>query len=351
VPELPSKTDSLAPGGRSRRTDALSVEVVPDDTLLALMRGTGRAMDAPPAAPQAAGPVAPAAPAGADLFVGTLLASAPVGICMLDGALRYRVWNDYLEALLGVTAADVIGLRLDEAPGLAPIGTLVEEIRKMSSDSQSSTREAEYRYPLGDRPWLRVKCTPVFEPGGSFGGVFILLERIDRERFAESSLAALRQALESVGEMVFEVDRHGHVLDANETALKSLGYERDEIKGLTLPAIDTGLARDGFEAVYDELRTRGGHHGESRFRTRHGGEFPVETVVQRVEQAGREFILLLSRDISARKQAEEALGESAERFRALFDESPVAALLLDSGFRTIGVNRSASETLGYPAED
>ena len=351
MPELPSKTDSLAPGVRSRRSDALSVEVVPDDALLALMRGTGRPAETTSVAPQAAGAVPPASPAGADLFVGTLLASAPVGICMLDGALRYRVWNDYLEALLGVAAADVIGLRLDDAPGLAPIGALVEEIRRMPSDSRASTREAEYRYPLGDRPWLRVKCTPVFEPGGAFGGVFILLERIDRERFAESSLAALRQALESVGEMVFEVDRHGHVLDANETALKSLGYERDEIKGLKLSAIDVGLARDGFEVVYDELRTRGGHHGESRFRTRHGAEFPVETVVQRVEQAGREFILLLSRDISARKRAEEALGESAERFRALFDESPVAALLLDSGFRTIGVNRSASDTLGYPAED
>jgi len=29
----------------------------------------------------------------------------------------------------------------------------------------------------------------------------------------------------------------------------------------------------------------------------------------------------------------------------------VAALLLDAGFRTIGVNRSACDTLGYPAED
>ena len=352
VPELPSKTESLAPGGRSRRSDALSVEVVPDEALLALMRGTSRAADMPSsAAPQTASPLSPAPPARADLFVGTLLASAPVGICMLDGELRYRVWNDYLESLLGVAAADVIGLRLDDAPGLAPIGALVEEMQKMPSGSQASTREAEYRYPLGDRPWLRVKSTPVFEPGGAFGGVFVLLERVDRERFAESSLAALRQALESVGEMVLEVDRHGHVLDANETALKSLGYERDEIKGLTLDAIDVGLARGGFEVVYDELRTRGGHHSESRFRTRHGAEFPVETVVQRVEQAGREFILLLSRDISARKQAEEALGESAERFRALFDESPVAALLLDSGFRTIGVNRSACDTLGYPAED
>jgi PAS domain S-box-containing protein len=323
---------------------------VSDETLLALMRSTGRSADAPPPSttPERASEVPP--PMG-DLFVGTLLASAPVGICMLDGALRYRVWNDYLEGLLGVAAADVIGLRLADAPGLAQVAALADELERMHSGTPSSTREAEYRYPLGDRPWLRVKCTPVYESGHRFGGVFILLERIDRERFAESSLAALRQALESVGEMVMEVDRHGHLLDANETALKALGYERDDIKGLTLAAIDVGLDDEGFEAVYDQLRTRGAHQGEARYRTRHGTEFPVETVIQRVEQAGREFILLLSRDISARKQAEEALTESAERFRALFDESPVAALLLDSGFRVIGANHSACETVGYAVEE
>ena len=106
MPELPSKTDSLAAGGRSRRSDVLSVEVVPDDALLALMRGAGRATDTPAVASQPASPAAQVSPARADMFVGTLLASAPVGICMLDGALRYRVWNDYLEALLGVAAAD-----------------------------------------------------------------------------------------------------------------------------------------------------------------------------------------------------------------------------------------------------
>jgi PAS domain S-box-containing protein len=352
VSELPSKTDPMAPGGRSRRTDTLSVEVVPDDALLALMRGTARPE---PASPPAGNRPSPAALpelgfARADLFVGTLLASAPVGICMLDSGLRYRVWNGYLESLLGVAAADVIGLRLADAPGLAPIGALLDELRRMQSGSQASTREAEYRYPLGDRPWLRVKSTPVFEPGGGFGGVFILLERIDRERFAESSLAALRQAIESVGEMVLEVDRHGRLVDANETALRALGYDREDLKGLTLAAIDVGLDGDGFEAVYDALRTRGAHQAESRYRTRHGSEFPVETVFQRVEQAGREFILLLSRDITARKRAEEALSESAERFRALFDESPVAALLLDTGFRVIGTNRAACETLGHPVE-
>jgi PAS domain S-box-containing protein len=290
-------------------------------------------------------------PSAGDQFVGRLLASAPVGLCMLDGELRYRVWNDYLEALLGVPAAAVLGLRVAEAPGISELDVLAAELERMHADAAQSTWEAEYRYPRGDRPWLRVKCTPVLEPGHRFCGAFLLIERIDRERFAESSLAALRQALESVGEMVFEVDRHGQVLDANETALRSLGYERDDIKGLPLTAIDTGIDDASFEAVYDQLRVRGAHQGESRYRTRGGSEFPVETVMQRVEQAGREFILLLSRDITARKHAEEALGESAERFRALFDESPVAALLLDGGYRIIGANQAACDTVGYGVDE
>jgi PAS domain S-box-containing protein len=329
----------------------VSVEVMSDEELLALMRGADRPADPSIMLQQVASQERRLPPALGDLFVGTLLASAPVGICMLDGGLRYRVWNDYLERMLGVAAADVIGLRLAEAPGLAQIAVIVEELQRMHAGDVQSTREAEYRYPLGDRPWLRVKCTPVFDSARRFGGVFILLERIDRERFAESSLAALRHALESVGEMVLEVDRHGHLLDANETALNALGYRRDDIKSLTLAAIDAGLDQEGFEAVYDQLRTRGAHQGESRYRTRLGAEFPVETVIQRVEQAGREFILLLSRDITARKRAEEALTESAERFRALFDESPVAALLLDSGFRVIGANRAACDTVGYGVEE
>jgi PAS domain S-box-containing protein len=288
---------------------------------------------------------------GGDGFVATLLTSAQVGICMLDAELRYRVWNDYLEELLDVPAAEVVARPVAEAPGLAALPDLTAELARMRRGEQQATREAEYRFPSAGRPWLRVKSTPVFEPAAGFAGVFILIERIDRQRFAESSLAALRQALESVGEMVLEVDRQGRVLDANETALQRLGYERDDIKALTLVDIDAGLGAGGFGAVYEQLLTRGSYQDEARYRTRHGTEFPVETVIQRIDQAGREYILLLSRDIGARKAAESALTESAERFRALFDESPVPALLVDGAFRIIGANRSACDTVGYALEE
>ena len=108
---------------------------------------------------------------------------------------------------------------------------------------------------------------------------------------------------------------------------------------------------EGFAALYEQLQIRGSHQSETRYKTRFGTEFAVETVLQRVVHDGREFILLLARDIGSRKQIESDLTESAERFRALFDESPVAALLLDSEFRLIGINRAACETLGYDVDE
>ena len=283
-------------------------------------------------------------------FVEDLLASAMIGIAVLDRAAVYRVWNEHLETLLGVPANSVLGRAFDEAPGLSALAGLAVELQRLASAVVRTPIEVEARSPDGERPWVRVKLTPVFDPNGRFDGVLVTVERVEREHFAEGSLTALRRALERVGEMVFEIDRSGRVVDANDTALGALGYERESLRGLALTAIDVGLA-GGFERLYEQLLSRGSYQGETTYRTRLGSEFAVEVVAQRVEQSGREFILLLARDGTERKRAEIALTDSAERFRALFDESPVATLLLDAGFRVIGANRAAVETLGYAIDE
>ena len=288
---------------------------------------------------------------GAAGFAAQLLANATIGVAVVDAACIYRMWNEHLESLLGVPADAVLARAFDTAPGLAALAGLSIEVQRLASGATRLPIELEARSPDGDRPWVRVKLVPVYDGTGRFDGVFITVERVDREHFAEGSLTALRRALERVGEMVLEVDRNGIVVDANETALATLGYDRDALRGLSLAGIDTGLADADFAALYEQLQARGSYQGEAVYRTRFGSTFPVEVVAQRVEQSGREFILLLARDATERTQAEQALTESAERFRALFDESPVATLLLDASFRVIGANRAASETLGYAIEE
>ena len=292
----------------------------------------------------------------ADTVIETLLTAAHIGLALLDRDMNYRLWNNCLEELFDVPADALLGRAVNEANGLNQLPDLIAELKRISESGDRTPIEREYQLPRAERGWVRVKLAPVFAIDGRFDGVLVTCEPIDRERFAQNSLGALRQALESVGEMVFEIDQRGAVVDANDAARQRLGYDRDSLKGLSLAAIDVNLAGGdnngtGFASLYEQLQTRGSHQTDTRYKTRFGTEFAVETVLQRVVHDGREFILLLARDVSPRKQAESDLSESAERFRSLFDESPVAALLLDSEFRLIGINRAAGETLGYDADE
>ena len=291
----------------------------------------------------------------ADTVIETLLAAAHIGLALFDRDLNYRLWNNCLEEIFDAPADAVLGRAVDAVKGLNQLPDLIAELRRIHEVGERTPIEREYPLPGSQLQWVRVKLAPVFAIDGRFDGVLLTCERIDRERFAQNSLGALRQALESVGEMVFEIDGQGVVLDANDAARQRLGYERDSLVGMSLAQIDTGLATDatggGFGLLYEQLQVRGSYQGDTRYKTRFGAEFAVETVLQRVQHDGREFILLLARDVGVRKKAESDLTESAERFRALFDESPVAALLLDSEFRLIGINRAACQTLGYDVDE
>jgi hypothetical protein len=217
----------------------------------------------------------------------------------------------------------------------------------MRSGVARSTEQHEYALPAGERPWVREQRTPIFDARGGFDGVFVLLERLDPVRKAETSLSALRGALEQAGELVLEVSADGTLIDANETALRALGLTRDDFDKVSLSQIDCELDAGEFARMVERLRQNGAERRETSYacRRRAGAMLPVEVIAQRVGQGRRESILLLARDIGERKRAELALLESAERFRSLFDESPAALLLLDENLRVLQANRAASRLL------
>ena len=284
---------------------------------------------------------------GADALAEAMLAAGNVGICLLDRELRLKHFNEFLEQLSGIEAARACGRRLDEVFDLTGMPELTASLERMASGAVRSSEQHEYSLPAGDRPWVREQRTPIFDARGRFDGVFILVERFDPQRQAETSLSALRGALELAGELVLEVGTDGTVLDANQTALGTLGLTRDDFGRLPLSQIDAELAAGEFERLVERLRLNGAERRETRYasRLRPAAALPVEVIAQRAGQGRRESVLLLARDIGERKHAELALLESAERFRSLFDESPVALLLLDENLRVLQGNRAASRLL------
>ncbi len=80
-------------------------------------------------------------------------------------------------------------------------------------------------------------------------------------------------------------------------------------------------------------------------------EIAVETTRTLIEYSGQPAILNVARDITQRKQAEAALRESEEKFRALVEQSPTGISLIGKDGQYKYLNPQFIEMFGYTIED
>ena len=99
------------------------------------------------------------------------------------------------------------------------------------------------------------------------------------------------------------------------TSAEAIGRNNHELLRTVYP-----LPLEEFNAL---LAAQGEWAGELRQTTKDGREVIVESRKTLTETDGRRLVLETNRDITARKQAEDRLRESEERFRVLADSAPV----------------------------
>ena len=173
-------------------------------------------------------------------------------------------------------------------------------------------------------------------------------------RQTESTLAddaiPPRVFLEQSRDGIHILDRNGKLRGANRKFEEMLGYSHSEIKNLHVWDWDAQWTRE-------ELLERigGSDSGGALFETRHrrkdGVVIDVEISASRVEWREQSLYYCVSRDFSERKQAEQALRESEERFRVLVEQAADAFFVLDKKGRFVDVNQMACEILGYSPQE
>jgi PAS domain S-box-containing protein len=96
------------------------------------------------------------------------------------------------------------------------------------------------------------------------------------------------------------------LLDVNQTACVQLGYSREEMLSMSIFDLDLNLSEDSRTRVEQQLREFGYAMFETEHRRKDGSTFPVEVNYRNVQRE-RMYGVVLVRDITARKRAEEAL--------------------------------------------
>ncbi|MEE9253318.1 MAG: PAS domain S-box protein, partial [Pseudomonadales bacterium] len=180
----------------------------------------------------------------------------------------------------------------------------------------------------------------------------------------EESLRALRESearfrgfFEHAPELCYMVSPDGITLDANETALKTLGREREELVGKPLvTSIYAVSSREKAKSLFAKwLETGVLRDEELTIVTKDGSERDVLLSVEAVRDSAGRLLHSISvqRDITERKRAEEVLLKSEKRFRTLASNIPgVSYRCSGDKHRTMEFISDAVEPLtGYPASD
>ena len=170
----------------------------------------------------------------------------------------------------------------------------------------------------------------------------------------------VRLILDSAAEAIFGCDSEGTCLFSNRAAARLLGYDDPgELLGKNMHALEHHTRADGTPYPLEECpiyigfqKGRGVHRDDEVYWRKDGTSFPVEFWSHPMVRDGRTLGAVITFiDITERKQAEEALRKSEERWRSVFENSAIGVALTDLNGRFLATNSAYQKMLGYTEEE
>ncbi len=141
------------------------------------------------------------------------------------------------------------------------------------------------------------------------------------------------------------------ITDANNAALQILGYEKNELSGKNIFEIFTEKNKEKFEIFSKELEQDKKVSFISEHITKDGTVFPAEISAKIVRLGSEEYIHTVSRDISERTKAEDALKKSEEKYRLLFELLPYGGEIVNTEGIILDISPGTAKMLNYTKEE
>ncbi len=172
---------------------------------------------------------------------------------------------------------------------------------------------------------------------------------LKKDSSLKSSYDKYKTLFEQVDAAAFLTNLDGNIMEANLKSCELFGYDWDEFATMSLKDI---LAESiDWDQLMDEMAAKGGINFETENIKKDRVCFPTEFTTSLFMLEGSPVMLVLIRDITERKKAEDALKNSEERYRGMFENSAVAIMLTDGHGRIISWNKYAEKMFGMTEEE
>ncbi len=144
---------------------------------------------------------------------------------------------------------------------------------------------------------------------------------------------------------VFIAGSDAKFIDVNDAASVLTGYSKAELKRMSIPDLHEKVDLHAYETYFESIMAGEPVLSEAKILRKDGMKVDTEFSNTRIEIRGIPFMHSVARDITDRKQAEKALTESEERYRALAENSQVGFWHITVEGHTIYLNPSMCSML------
>jgi len=248
----------------------------------------------------------------------------------LDGVILS--WNAAAEGIFGYSAREIVGQHFSRL--LTPVQTaeVTNLIEKLTLGYRVGQFEAKWRRKDGQEIDVALVISPIRDRTGQIVGASTIASDITERRRVEATLhdseERFRLTFEQAAVGIAHVALDGRFLRVNRKLCDIVGYTAPELLSRTFQEItvpddlDADLANIQ-KMLANELPT---YQMEKRYIRKGGAIVWVNlTVALARDPSGQpQYFISVVEEISDRKRADEVLRQAEDRYRGLFENSPIS---------------------------
>jgi PAS domain S-box-containing protein len=268
----------------------------------------------------------------------------------------YLIKPDGVISYISPRLTDVTGYSVSELEGQAfmpfihpdDLSISLEALQRVIETGQGQYGiEYRIKHKDGSWKWMIANVSALQDTNGNILLVGVSRDISDRKQ-TEQALRFAQFALDRTSDFIAWCNSEGRILYVNDAVSQALGYSKEQLLSMTLHDINPNFPVEGWTPHWQDLKQHGSLKFETYISCQDGRTIPVEVSANYLEFDGQEYNFSSSRDITARRQAEQALRRSEVKFRNLFENSQVGIFRtrIEDGL-ILDVNQRLVEIMGY----